>query len=248
LTALAAACAFFPQCANGAEAFVTRHKCADLKGRTLWEASVTITASNTAPGVYRLVEEGRGNYSGFKGEVIRRSELEYIDGKDGVIPRKMNGRVVSAAGESLLETSQEYDAANGTVKCRAKHFPGARSRDAQYCYKGEVINRLLTGLCINKMLAAGQERRTVYLVSEEPALYRVTMRKEGKEKINVNGREREAIKVCIDPNIGLLSPAKVFITKNYSWFSARPPYEWLRFRGLEDSISSPVVEITTLDN
>jgi hypothetical protein len=107
---------------------------------------------------------------------------------------------------------------------------------------------MLTGVTVRSMLEAGEKQRTVNIVNEEPAIYSITIRVAGRERIKVNGEERDAFKVCIDPNIGLLSPAKAFIPKNYSWYSCEPPYKWLKFKGLETSIKSPVVEMTALDN
>ena len=74
----------------------------------------------------------------------------------------------------------------------------------------------------------------------------MTLRVVKKEEVTVNGKTREAYKIAIDPEIGILNPVKVFITKNYEWYSCEPPYEWLKFKGLESSMNSPVVEMTPL--
>ena len=79
-------------------------------------------------------------------------------------------------------------------------------------------------------------------------LYRVTLRVVNKEEVSVNGKKREAYKILIDPEIGFFSPVKAFITKNYEWYSCEPPYEWLKFKGLESSMSSPVVEMVPVGN
>ena len=231
-----------------AQSIVTRHKCSDTKGRILWEAAVTITPVAGESGAYMLLEEGKGQYYGFEGETSCRSEMKFKGDKDGIRPAWMKRTVLSGSGKTLLEESQDFGRDGDTVRCVVRDPVRNSEKNRSFNYKGGAINKLLTGLYIRAMLEAGEQHRTVNIVNDEPAIYRLTMKVVGKEKIKVNGSEYEAFKVCIDPNIGLLSPAKAFIPRNYSWFSCEPPYRWLKFRGLETSISSPVVEITSMDD
>lgn len=233
---------------HGDEAFTTRHKCTDLKGNFLWEAAVTITPSDGDPYTYILVEKGKGRFSGYKGESSRKSEMRFISKSGSIRPLGMKSEVFSPEGRLIAETKQEFDPSGASVACCARDLVKGTCRTRSFKLKGDTINRLLTGLYTRQMIEEGGKEKTVNMLSEEPALYRVTLRVTGKETIEVNGRQREAFKVCIDPNIGLLTPVKVFLPKNYTWFSCEPPYEWLKFVGLEESIDSPMVEITTLDN
>jgi len=228
--------------------FITRHKCTDLKGNFLWEAAVTITPSGSDPDTYILVEEGKGRFSGYKGESSRKSEMRFISKSGSIRPLEMKSSVFSPEGRLIAEAKQEFDPSGGSVACCARDLVKDTCRTRSFKLKGDTINRLLTGLYARQMIEEGGKEKTVNMLSEEPALYRVTLRVTGKETIEVNGRRREAFKVCIDPNIGLLTPVKFFLPKNYTWFSCEPPYEWLKFVGLEESIDSPMVEITTLDN
>ncbi|MFA6356560.1 MAG: hypothetical protein WCY23_05570 [Candidatus Omnitrophota bacterium] len=230
------------------QSITTRHKCSDTKGRILWEAAVTITPVAGENGAYMLLEEGKGQYFGFEGETSCRSEMKFTSDKDGIRPAWMKRTVLSGAGNALLEESQDFGRGGDTVRCVIRDPVKNSEKNLSFNYKGGAINKLLTGLYIRAMLEAGERQRTVNIVNDEPAMYRLTMKVVGREMIKVNGSEHEAFKVCIDPNIGLLSPAKVFIPKNYSWFSCEPPHRWLKFKGLETSISSPVVEITTMDD
>jgi len=247
LAAIFACCALLPVYALSAgESVVTRHRCADLSGKVLWEASDTL--ARISPDTCVITEESKGTHYGFEGETVCKSRAEYRDGKDGIRPLMMSREVFSSAGEKIFEERQEYDPSCGSVKCTVKDIVKEKERSATFKYNGSVTNSMLTGTYVRSMLAAGGKRMTVSLVNGEPALYSITVKVVGREKITVNGRERDAFKVCIDPNIGILSPAKAFIPRNYSWYSCEPPHKWLKFRGLEGSLGSPVVEITTLDN
>lgn len=227
---------------------VSRHQCTDLKGKKLWEAAVTIVPVKGKNNTYLMIEEGRGDYYGFKGITSCRSEMYFLSDRDRLEPLEMKRTVSSEDGKVILEATQRFDREKREVECTVKsEAKGIRRREILR-YKDEIINKLLIGSYIRKMLNAGEKERTVSLAGDEPSLYRVTLKVVGREKIAVNGREREAFKICVDPNIGLLSPIKVFLPKNYDWHSCEPPYEWLKFKGLESSINSPIVEITTLDN
>ncbi len=227
---------------------VTRQRCSDTGGKTLWESTVTTAPMEGEPGAYIITEEGKGLYYGFEGETSCRSEAKYTSGKEGIMPCWLKRTVLSAAGKVLLEETQDYGAGKGEVRYLVKDFVKGSEKKKTFKYKGVMINKMLTGATVRSMLDAGEKQRVVNIVNDEPAVYSITIRVEGREKITANGREMDAFRVCIDPNIGLLSPVKAFIPKNYSWYSCEPPYRWLKFKGLEASISSPVVEMTALEN
>lgn len=241
---------FFAAALDAGEAGVaiTRQRCSDSNGKTLWESTVTTAPVEGEPGAYIITEEGRGRYYGFEGETSCRSEAKYTSGSEGIKPVWLKRAVFSGSGKTLLEETQDYTASKNEVRCSIKDLAKGSEKSKSFKYKGSMINKMLTGATVRSMLEAGERQRTVSIVNDEPAVYSITIRVEGKERITVNGREQDAFKVCIDPNIGLLSPAKAFIPKNYSWYSCEPPYRWLKFKGLETSIRSPVVEMTALDN
>ena len=172
--------------------------------------------------------------------------MRYIENKEALIPVSMKETVFSGTGKPILESTQRYDADKGEVECEVRDLLNGKDKKESFKYKGDIVNSMVMGTYIERFLAAGEKERTVNLVSDDASFYRVTLKVVGKEDVTVNGKKREAYKICIDPNIGIFSPAKMFITKNYEWYSCEPPYEWLKFKGLESSVDSPVVEMTPL--
>jgi len=234
--------------AGDAGVAITRQRCSDASGKTLWESTVTTAPVEGEPGAYIITEEGKGRYYGFEGETSCRSEAKYTSGSEGIKPAWLKRTVLSASGKTLLEETQDYSAGKDEVRCSVKDLVKGSEKSRSFKYKGSMINKMLTGVTVRSMLEAGEKQRTVSIVNDEPAVYSITIKVVCEEKITVNGQEQGAFKICIDPNIGLLSPAKAFIPKNYSWYSCEPPHRWLKFKGLEASISSPVVEMTALEN
>jgi len=126
-------------------------------------------------------------------------------------------------------------------------LPVNKKIEKTFKFKDDIVTRLILGLYIQKFLENGETEKTVELVSSEPQLYKVNIRITGEEKIDINGREKIAYKLCLDPDIGLLNIFKFFISKTYVWHSSVPDFEWLKYVGLENTISSPKVEIRTKD-
>jgi len=238
-----------PRCGGTSAGAEARHsRCNDLNGNKLWESTVTIVpVAGKPPGHFILKEEGKGSYSDFKGFTSNKSEFEFINDDRRLEPVYLKRQVFSGDGKVIFEETQRFDD-KGRVECEVKDLFKKENRKKVFNYKGDIVNQFMMGSYIRRFLRAGEKEKTTYLVNDEPALYRVTLKVVGKEEITVNGKKREAYKICIDPQIGLLSPVKAFLPKNYDWHSTQPPYEWLMFRGLESSINSPKVEIISLDD
>jgi hypothetical protein len=83
----------------------------------------------------------------------------------------------------------------------------------------------------------------IQMVSEEPKVYNIELKRAGKETIDINGRKITAYRLCVDPMLGPLDFIKVFLPKSYAWHSAAPKYEWLRYTGLEGGVNSKKVEV-----
>jgi hypothetical protein len=231
--------------ADEGKAEISRYQCTDLKGGKLWESTVTITPVLGEKDNYNLTEEGKGRYYGFDGITSRKSEMRYIENKEVLIPVSMKETVFSESGKTLLESTQKFYPDKKEVECEIKDPVKGREKKETLKYEGDIINGEIMDDYIERFLAAGEKKKVVYLLSDAE-LYRVTLRVVKKEEVTVNGKTREAYKIAIDPEIGILNPVKVFITKNYEWYSCEPPYEWLKFKGLESSMNSPVVEMTPL--
>jgi hypothetical protein len=117
----------------------------------------------------------------------------------------------------------------------------------EFAFTGDIINRLLQGLCGQKLIEAGLASKEMQVISPEPAIYNIRLEMVGRDDIEVNGVKRSAYKLCFDPQLGMFDFVKVFLPKSYAWHSAEPIFEWLRYEGLESGVDSPSVEILSLE-
>lgn len=220
-----------------------RYKCVDMKGITLWESNITIApAAGQGEDVYLMTEEIKGRYYGSDGITSRRREMRYIENKEQLTPLSMDEKVFSESGNLIRESTQRFYPDKKRVECTVKDLAGGKEKKESLRYDGDIINGMIMDDYIERFLAAGEKKRAVYLL-EGAELYRMTLRIVATEQVTVNGKTREAYKIALDPEIGLFNPVKIFITKNHEWYSTEPPYEWIKFQGLESSLDSPIVEM-----
>lgn len=213
-----------------------------------WTATAEISrVPDKGDNIYLLSEKGDGSFSGFRDKISWLAQLNFESNKDTVRPLRMERLVSDKNGKLLARESQEFDFRQGKVGYKYINALTGQQTKKEIDFKGDIANRLMLGLYIQKFLENGRRRGTVYILSSEPRLYRVTIRIVGKEEVDVGGSKRQAYKLCLEPELGLLNVLKIVLPKAYVWHSSEPPFEWLRYRGLENDITSPRVEIKALN-
>lgn len=234
--------------AHAEETYTTRYTCFDTGGHERWTASAGITsAPDAGPGFYILTEKGAGTLSGFRNKISWTARLEFESDGEAVRPVLMENKVFNDNGEQIFAEREEFDHKAGKVRYAGGDPRRNRIKKAEYGFKGDIANRLILGLYIQKFLEQGGKERALVLLSGEPRLYAVKLKMIGKEPVVINGVKKEAFKLCLDPELGILNFIKAVIPKAYVWHSAAPDFEWLRYRGLESDPGSPMVEIISGD-
>lgn len=215
--------------------------CRDLKGASRWQATSEI--KNISPGVYIMTEKAEGIYSSFKGRISWVAEMKFEHTKDNIRPISLDKRVFDAKGKVIRREKQEFDLASNTVTCT--HEEPARNvlRTRKFRFNKNVVTRLSLGLYAQNFLENGKTSEKLQMVSEEPNIYNIELKRMGKEIIDLNGYKILAYRLCVDPNLGPLNFVKTFLPKSYAWHSAVPKYEWLGYAGFEGGINSEKVKV-----
>ncbi len=226
--------------------FVTNYTCFDLKGNERWKGETEISHTDKKD-IYILIERGKGYFSGFKGRISWTAKLKFLSTEDRIKPLKMEKQIFNQGGKVIARQTQKFDFANKKVTYRYENLVIKRKMEKVFRFKGDIVNRLVLGLYVQKFLKNGKREQMVSILSDEPRLYRANIKVIGKEEIECNGRKKMAYKLCLDPDIGLLNIFKFILPKVHIWHLATPHYEWLKYVGLESNITSPKVEIRTED-
>ncbi len=226
--------------------YKTRYTCFDLKGGERWQAEVDIKKSGRE-GVYLLTEKGEGIYTGFDGRIRWKSEMEFESDASGVRPLVCVRRIFDKDGNALAVQTQRFDLEDGKAVIIAEDLAKGTKKQKTFRFKNDPVNRLLLGLYIRKFLERGKRDARIDLFSNEPAHYKVDLRVIDTGKIEINGRQKETFRLCLDPDLGLFGIVKFVLPKAYVWHSTAPEYKWLRYKGLERGPGSPKVEIRTME-
>jgi len=215
--------------------------CRDLKGVERWQARSEIR--NIGLGIYLMTEKAQGIYSSFKGRVSWVAEMKFERTKDSIRPISLDKRVFDVRGKIIRREKQDFDLAGNTGICIHEEPDRNIFRTRKFKFDKNVVTRLSLGLYAQKFLESGKTSEKLQMVSEEPNVYNVELKRMGKETVGIDGRKVEAYRLCVDPELGALNFIKAFLPKSYSWYSAVPQYEWLGYSGLEGGINSEKVEV-----
>ncbi len=224
------------------EAVNMSYVCRDLKGADRWRAKSEI--KNISPGVYLMTEKAEGIHSSFGIWVSWVAEMKFEQGEHSVRPISLIKRVFDAKGNMIRREKQDFDLVNNVATCTHEEPLKNVSRTKKFKFNRDVVTRLSLGLYAQKFLKDGKMSEKLQMVSEEPNVYNVELKRIGKETIEINGRKLEAYRLCVDPELGALNFVKKFLPKSYAWHSARPDYEWLRYAGFEGGVGSEKVEVS----
>ncbi len=215
--------------------------CRDLKGNSRWRAEAEI--KNISPGVYLMTEKAEGIYSSFKGRISWIAEMKFERTKDNIRPISLDKRVFDSKGSVIRREKQEFDLAGNTGICTHEEPVRKVSRTRKFKFDKDVVTRLSLGLYAQKFLESGKTSEKLQMVSEEPNVYNIELKRMGKEAIDIGGHKIVAFRLCVDPMLGALNFVKPFLPRSYAWHSAAPEYGWLGYTGLEGGINSEKVEV-----
>jgi hypothetical protein len=231
---------------NEGDIYRVTYQCRDLNGNPRWKGVAEIR--HKEGDIYTITEKLEGIYYGFKGRISWVAVTELERTRDTVKPLNMDQRIFDASGKLIAIRKQEFDHTGKTVTCTYDDLIRHTSSTEKFTFTRDIINRLLQGLYVQKFLEKKGTKKEIQLISPEPDLYNLELRIVGEEEIELNGQKRKAFKIVFDPQLGLLNFVKVFLPKAYVWHSAEPPYELLKYRGIETSIHAPIVEIDTIES
>lgn len=228
--------------------YKTSYVCYEDGDKERWRASTEIMPfEGEGEGVYRLIEEGQGYYSGFDGKISWVSEMIFKSNEKTIKPLKMKKKVFDEKGREIAVILQDFDYSAKKVKCIFDDLINNSKTEKEFRIRTDIINRLTLGLYVQKFLENGQKKKVVDLLSSEPALYRFVIKVVKSESIEVNGQTKEAYKLYLNPDVGLLGVFKALIPKAFVWHSSSPRYEWFKYTGLERGIDSPTIRIEVVD-
>ena len=81
----------------------------------------------------------------------------------------------------------------------------------------------------------------LHLFGNDDRLYDVNIDFRGREKVHTPIGDFDCYKVEMVPHLGFLDVVRKFLPKTHLWFTVAPPHFWVKYEGLENGISSPLI-------
>ncbi|MFC1703787.1 hypothetical protein ACFL1E_03260 [Candidatus Omnitrophota bacterium] len=244
LCMMLAAVLCYTACVYGEEPiFKISYESFDVKGNHRWDALVEMVPSGEEKDVFRLTEQGMGVFDNYKEPISWVAICEFKNTVDKVMPLWSKKDVFDQDGILIARETQEFDFEKHRVTFQREDIKRKRVLKKVFKFKGDIVNRLILELYIQKMLENGQKRKVVNIISTQPKLHRITARIIKEEEVDFLGEKKSAYKIYLDPNIGLLTVLELVLPEAYTWHLTTPDFEWVQYEGPENAATSPRVEI-----
>lgn len=112
----------------------------------------------------------------------------------------------------------------------------ARKRNFTYPLKGLTVDEACLKTFVKSFVPdlEGKGFSSFYFITFEPALYRVLVKPEGHETLQIAGHQYDCVKIRLIADMGIL--AHVFdryVPPTFLWYEKNYPFRWIQYQGLE---------------
>ncbi|MEA3492941.1 MAG: hypothetical protein U9R38_00985 [Candidatus Margulisiibacteriota bacterium] len=180
-----------------------------------------------------------GNLKDESHKTWKSTSYSYLaDGK--IIPYSVKVKINNHQGEITDDIEIFYDRKNKKAICRIN------DKHEEFDINGNIADKQTFAIVMMAFPFKGKTMEKYSLLSYEPKLYQLEVRRRGIENINVNGREIECYKLEMVFNLGFLNIFDLFLPKFYLWYETAPPHYFVRYEGLENGLWTPYVLVEAI--
>lgn len=144
-------------------------------------------------------------------------------------------------GKTILRYNKEFDYDKKIIYWRQLDAEGNIKKESRFPIKGKTTDDV-TLMYFLKTYAANRNTpgyQTYYFLSNEPRLYKVNIKIIGTESIDLPVGTKTAVKLKLTGDMGIIDDIlDKYVPHTYVWYEDYPPYEWLKYEGLETSMQS----------
>ena len=224
--------AFLPDNEEGYGRYVYKK---DLTPRSQFSSKL----ERNTDGTYTFTQTGSGDYS--KYQDITWESLAIMRVQDGVLSPIYTRRIIKdKQGKPIVTFEKNFDYAAKAVRYKASLADGKVVTES-FPIKGNTTDEILLTFFLKSFAARqGQEQyRNFFLVTSEPKFYRINLQFFDSQDMDTAWGRVKAIKMRLIPQLGWLTGlAKAVVPPTYVWYTAQPPYIWLKYEGLECGLGS----------
>jgi len=197
--------------------------------------------------IHTIDMTGVGDYDKYTGVGLHfTSEMEEKNG----LPRPLKSvqAIYDKTGELIVEHRKDYDYLKKKIYYQALDKNGKAVIKKTFPIKGLTIDDVnlsyFLKAVVSRMGDDGYHR--FYVLSSEPSLYNINIQKLGDEEFDFLSGKAVAAKIRLVPDFGIATGVySALVPPTYFWFKKGEPCNDLAYEGLETSLGSAHVVVTT---
>ena len=194
---------------------------------------ITIKRLSEQPDHFRITVLGEGSYGSYQN--VHWEKKAILKEDDYVKTLNSQMMIYDHAGQEVAVYRNAYDYVKN-VATVVHTEKGKLVREETFSFKGFVCDDVSLVHFLKSYVAHADEKELpdFYLLSNEPKMYRVKVKKVKEETLNLASGKTEAIKLQLMADLGPLTElAATIIPATYVWYETKPPYRWLQYEGLD---------------
>ena len=203
-------------------------------GVDLWQSQIKMqkVEDNGRPVLY-ILEEGTG---------FRGAEKEYSSWKHEsyfqvqgtkLLPDQIKVVYKNEKGEIIARVEKSFDHENRKVICRVN------GKKKEIEYKDDLVDRETLGIYLSNYPFGQKAEFSFHLLNHDPSLQKMIVTYQGEETVKTGEDRVQCYKLQMTPDLGALKFLAAFIPKIYFWYESKPPYNFVKYEGLESGLGSP---------
>ena len=203
-----------------------------------WTAEWTMEPAleNGRPAVH-FTEVGRGQYSGFTGQVSWK--IDSLWAADGAFqPLRSEKSVRDANGRIIATEKKTFDPAKGSVRFERRR-DGQQPESRQFSVPADTLEPEGIAGILRFLPFDHLHSESIHLFTNEPHLYEGKLELRGRERVKTPAGDYDCYKLELVPQLGALNVFRSLLPKAYFWFTAAPPHFWVRYEGPENGAGTP---------
>lgn len=207
--------------------------------RSLSEYSFSLDGNN-----FLIENKGTGSYYPFDNtNWLMRAEGNIENGS--FVQKSSLLQIKKVNGDIIFKAKQEFNYKSKLIKLQLIDYREKSPVEKKYRYpiKGTTICPFSLNHFVKSLMPKalkGDKSQSFYLITYEPALYRVMVRPKGPEKIKINDQKYECLKIRLIADIGIIGRVlDRFVPPTFVWYEKEHPFRWIKYQGLESGRFTP---------
>ncbi len=189
---------------------------------------------------YVLVTEGTGDWHTFRN--VTFSGTTAMEERNGYLyPEETRFLVKERSGDPVISYHIDFDYDAQRIYWTSQGPDGKVIKQATYPLKGITTDPASMFHFLRPFAAKASEGayESFYLLTFEPALYRVLIRQVPFQKDEARFEATQCMKLKFTADMGIVDNVlDRYVLHTYMWFEAAPPYDWLQYEGMETGMHS----------